>query len=180
MIVRGTILSHPLWVVELAAHNVWVQLQTFGTVSRLSPMVESGRPAGRSTALAIKRFLPAEYAAYTASCQSTDQLHIGTLGQLHSIVAWAGIAAFAPMLMVFARRGDRMMLQLMLVVGAGLLINAFVCGAIAGPSARYQSRVVWLVAFTALVAIARLVDSYRSARRSSHAAALPSGVLEGE
>jgi hypothetical protein len=41
---------------------------------------------------------------------------------------------------------------------AGILINAFVCGALSGSFSRYQARVVWLLP---LVAIVSLIERYQ-------------------
>ncbi len=41
------------------------------------------------------------------------------------------------------------------LLAAGLLANAFVCGALSAPAGRYQGRVIWLVAATALALCAR-------------------------
>jgi hypothetical protein len=44
-----------------------------------------------------------------------------------------------------------------LIIALGVILNAFVCGAISGHFARYQARVVWLVPLMAM-----LLANYRS------------------
>src|SRR5205823_7527141 len=98
-----------------------------------------------------------DYPAYTQSRQATGRLH--RLNRVHRVVAWASIAAFPLMLLIFARRGDRLMLQFMLIVGAGILANALICAGMAIVIDRYQARVIWLVVFVALAGALRLLTA---------------------
>jgi hypothetical protein len=50
-------------------------------------------------------------------------------------------------------------LPVVLFVLAALLLNAFVCGALSGPYARYQARIVWLVPLLALGLVLRVRKS---------------------
>jgi hypothetical protein len=48
------------------------------------------------------------------------------------------------------------------LIGAGLLLNAAICGVISGPYARYGARVIWLAPMCAL--LAALLFGARSSR----------------
>ena len=55
--------------------------------------------------------------------------------------------------------------RLLLATGllvAAVLINGFVCGALSGPFARYQARIVWLITLGAAVAMVSLVPARAS------------------
>lgn len=88
---------------------------------------------------------------------------------LHSLTAILGLALIGVRLIqadvlaaVRRRRFDwddettRLVAALALLM-AGLLINAFVCGALSGPFARYQARIVWLLVAGGALAVTSLV-----------------------
>ena len=54
---------------------------------------------------------------------------------------------------------------------AGVLANAVICGALSGPHARYQMRLIWLLPFAATVASALLLHQASIARRPDEKAA---------
>jgi hypothetical protein len=53
----------------------------------------------------------------------------------------------------------------------GVVWNAIVTGALAGPYDRYLARVIWLVCFAALIAFSYVVRHRQSAQPSAHRAA---------
>jgi len=61
----------------------------------------------------------------------------------------------------FSDDRTRMMLVLTLLTAA-VLINGFVCGALSGPFARYQARIVWLVSLGAAISLVSLVPARAS------------------
>ncbi len=61
----------------------------------------------------------------------------------------------------FSDDRTRMMLVLTLLAAA-VLINGFVCGALSGPFARYQARIVWLVSLGAAISLVSLVPARAS------------------
>ena len=54
-----------------------------------------------------------------------------------------------------------------IVVIIGVLVNAFVCGALSDPYERYQARVVWLVPFVDGLIFQQKSDPFKFARRGS-------------
>jgi hypothetical protein len=85
-----------------------------------------------------------------AGCTPLD---LGLLVPLQKLVAWASLV-----LLVAARLGQRREergahAHLATLVIFMILVNAFLCGALAGPYDRYQSRVEWLVPLCALLQV---------------------------
>ena len=60
-----------------------------------------------------------------------------------------GLTASAFLFLEFARRGERQMTALFVVMVAALVGNALITGGLSGVHGRYQSRIVWLVVFYA-------------------------------
>lgn len=84
----------------------------------------------------------------------------------------AVVAAVIALLTAFAG-GDRVaphVRRLIVFVAAGLVINAGMCGAIAGVFARYQARVVWVLPALALAVGASYMVRTRKAQSSTGAA----------
>jgi hypothetical protein len=176
-IVRGTILRYPLWTFEIVLSNTWKQLWHFGTGAFLFPLLESApEPSKNGTPNSIKQFVPSDYPAYTQSRQATGQLH--RLNRVHRVVAWASIAGFPLMFLIFARRGDRLMLRFMLIIGTGMLANALICAGLAIVIDRYQARVIWLVVFAVLAGTLRFLTVRTSEKTRNSGAVLPSGSPE--
>ncbi|MEO8716399.1 MAG: hypothetical protein ABI369_15450, partial [Acetobacteraceae bacterium] len=95
-----------------------------------------------------------EQAAYAASRQSVGRALLPSwLGALHVAVGIAGLAASLGFLPGLLRRRDPVA-GVIVAVLAGLLANAAVTGALSGPHARYQSRVMWLPVLTMVLAAA--------------------------
>jgi len=67
------------------------------------------------------------------------------------------------LVVLFRRRSDQAipaeLKSLFLWLLAGIVINAFVCGALSAIDPRYQARVIWLVPFAALLVRLRLPDT---------------------
>jgi hypothetical protein len=61
---------------------------------------------------------------------------------------------------------DRGLEKLAVIVISGIILNAFVCGAMSDPYDRYQLRVIWLVPFVAALMYLRS-KPYRFAQRGS-------------
>jgi hypothetical protein len=64
-------------------------------------------------------------------------------------------AAAAMLLAAFAcprlrRNLEREQLYMLALLGAGIVLNGAICGALSGPHDRYEARVAWLVPFCAL------------------------------
>jgi len=139
--VLATLRAYPSAQLSKSAHNFWQQLTTFSFEPDASDWT-------------LKEFdtvLPNQRAAYLRSRQSQNDLAFDLQTPIQNwtvIVSLAVIAAFA--LRQFRRPPPRLM-SLAAVIIPMVLANAFVTGALSTVEDRYQSRVVWLVPFLALI-----------------------------
>jgi hypothetical protein len=62
------------------------------------------------------------------------------------------LSALAILALLLAPAVPRRVKLLAVMVGLGILVNAFVCGALSQPAARYGGRVIWLLPATAVLA----------------------------
>ena len=85
-------------------------------------------------------------------------------------------AALAYLLFVLGSTRGRVLLQdrelrlVLVVVLAGVGLNALICGAMSTPHDRYQARVAWLLPLVALIIAFRMVDARRPAPAPSRVA----------
>lgn len=152
-IVIGTIRSHPLAVVRDAAGNMVRQLimtrvdRTFGDFNydrRIGDRLRAHYPAW-------------ELAGFMASSQRRDGLGAiaGPWQGIHTVFVAAG-SAFSLALLIWSRKRDRLLFGFILSIAVGLLANAFVTGALSGPTDRYQARIAWLVLLPPFLWMARV------------------------
>ncbi len=144
-IVAGVLATHPARQLQQVGSNAVRQFFVFQDGDWL------GRddPAGRVLDRYIRHFFPADYPSYIASRQSTDQLPRVVITLWHAFFVVVGLTASAFLFLEFARRGEREMTALFVVMVAALVGNALITGGISGVHGRYQSRIVWLVVFYA-------------------------------
>ena len=83
---------------------------------------------------------------------SVDRSWISTADLLHNIY-YALALLGAIWLVVWPGRLKPETRILVLMVLVGILVNAFVCGAVSQPAHRYGSRVIWLLPFVTMLAI---------------------------
>jgi hypothetical protein len=168
--VAGVVLSDPLGVVLSSLDN-W--RQQLGMVGAQSPLID-----------------PKLYVAYSPYRESPLRgmvERIGSCGADHEgcrprlspeVADWLQTAEFvlavgvvAALLKPLLRRQtleDRRWLETVALVACGLLVNAFLYGAIAGPFPRYQSAVAWLATSVAAVGLVRWrLDRERRRRGAS-------------
>lgn len=141
-IVVATLRSRPLAVARSAAGNMFQQLimtrldrtfADFGYDRRIGDQLRAHYPGW-------------ELARFMASAQRRDGLRaIAAPWQgLHAgFVAAGSVLSLA--LLVWSWRRDRLLFGFILLIAAGMLANAFVTGALSGPTDRYQARMAWLV-----------------------------------
>ena len=150
-IVFSTIADHPAEVAAAMARNTLRQLE----------LVEVGDTLGSthlaaSARRAVAVLPPGELAAFDAAAQMQGRLpdlaapflapHLPMLVlSLPLLLVALGLAAW---------RGDRVRLRVLagLVIAVG--VNAFATGALSGPAARYQARIVWLLPLGAILGLA--------------------------
>ncbi|NMJ43886.1 hypothetical protein GWK16_21745 [Roseomonas sp. JC162] len=150
-IVGATILDHPVEVVVAMARNTLAQLERFEVGDTLGSTHLSA-----SARRAVEDLPPDELAAFDAAAQMQ--------GRLPDLAA-PFVAAHLPMLVLSlplllvalglaAWRGDRVRLRVLAGMVVAVGVNAFVTGALSGPAARYQARIVWLLPLGAILGLA--------------------------
>lgn len=125
--------AHPLTQLEAALRNTGRQLARFG----LDDLVR-GRGALVTPEDYTFLYLPEAPAARRGLAPFEAALHAAFALALLALAAWLLRHRAAPQARVA------------LLVLAGLLLNAAICGALSGPHDRYQARVAWLVPLLAV------------------------------
>lgn len=147
-IIAAAIWTEPGAELEAALGNTLRQLVLFGSGDGLHAWPETVSPW-------IHRDFPRfEQDAYAASRQSAGRVLLPDwLGALHVAAALAGIVGSLAVLPGLLRRRHPLAGVIVAALLA-LLVNAAITGALSGPHARYQSRVMWLPVFTLLLVLA--------------------------
>lgn len=166
-IILRTMRDEPVTVARDAARDFVLQLTIFAPGSGLRPW--------RATAAATIRrdFAPAAVRALNGSLQARDELRVplvmlvvdrgGALLGLAITAGFVGVSA-AEATLHRLRTGmwrliDARLFTLSAIVLLALLGNAAVTGALSGPHARYQSRVVWLAVLTGALTLQRVYSA---------------------
>jgi hypothetical protein len=153
--------QYPLWQAEAAITATAQQLTEVATGEGTTVWIPH-------TYGIIEHYIPAQVKAMRAARQQHDGLGFTLINRIHVPVA------LGSMLLVVAigaaglmrRRLDDLTL-LAFTVTLALLGNAFVCGVISGPHARYGARMVWIATFVALIAAFRYFADRRAPREDS-------------
>jgi hypothetical protein len=149
-IVEAALLSDPLGELRSALRNTFEQLHRFGSGDGLEPW-----PAQVSRW--IERDFPAtEYAAYASARQQTGSLTVPrALAAIHMATSVTGVAACLLLLPIALRRRAACSVFLLAVLLA-IPLSAAITGSLSAPHDRYQSRIMWLPTFIAVVSLASL------------------------
>jgi hypothetical protein len=158
-IIQSAIVFDPVGQVLATLGNTLEQLQRFESGDGLEPWPTKVSPW-------IEQDFPArEYAAYSAARQQIDRLNVPpALTVMHRAAALAGIAA-AIILLPAAMRRRAPCAGFLLAVLLSLVISAAITGGLSAPHDRYQSRIMWLPLFMAIVSLASLqgdTDRFRT------------------
>lgn len=165
-IVRGALRDYPLLQIRAAAEATAAQFVK----------VASGEGVLNSiwhTYAIIERDTPRALPAMRAARQQRGEIGFETINRLHVPVALLSIALLPGLIWLGVARpayGD--LAALGTTVAAALLLNAFVCGALANPHDRYGARMVWVASFAILLASCRWLKQ----RAPQGAAAMPHGT----
>jgi hypothetical protein len=129
----------------------------------------------------IRRFISKEVPAMQHARQQRGELNFNLINRIHVPIAF-GSMLFLLGLLVRAIRSGRFdePARLAVTVTVAILANAFACGALSGPHDRYGARMVWIVAFTAAIAILRAIENVLSERRGRRSAALCGFRIRGD
>lgn len=149
-IIKQTIRSEPLAVLQASLLNTWRQLVMLGLGDTLRPDWLDVSVVGGLT-----EFFPArEVAQYRASRQAAEQLAgDGTsLNPIHLIALIAGLTLTVYLMIKSWRSNDRNIAYLALMILTCIVLNAMATGALSKPHYRYQTRIVWLLLLVPLMA----------------------------
>ena len=166
-IVRRTIVEHPADVLGAAVRDFGLQLMIFAPGSGLRPWYATAWQT-------IRRDLPeTAYAAYLASRQARGRMAVPPLlaAFVRALaVGGMGLTCGFAVYVAAARRLKPEAASLGLfcwIVVLALAGNAAVTGALSGPHARYQSRIVWLAVMAGWLVLHRIQAGCRSRPTSS-------------
>jgi hypothetical protein len=159
VIVAGAMKLFPREVLESAMINTWEQLDLIESGEDLVPMT------WHFVKTQLRRY-PDEFKQFRfARQQRRPAIDFHTMNAFQIPINQAAELVTLVLLVVAWRRRDRTTTGLAIIVVAGLLGNAIVCGALSNPHDRYQNRVVWLALFTAIVGAVRLDQRFAGQRR---------------
>ncbi len=166
-IVARTLAAHPRAVLRAAGRDFALQLVTFAPGSGLRPWYATAWQT-------IWRNLPRPaYEGYVSSRQARGRMVVPPfLAALMRLLAAGGMAATALFALFTASRRDigeaaRSLGLFCWIVLLALAGNAAVTGALSGPHARYQSRVVWLAVLSGWLVLRQVQAGCRSRPTSS-------------
>jgi hypothetical protein len=109
----------------------------------------------------LRSYAPSALAPYLAARQRAQSWNFTSVNIIHAPVAWIAIAILPFIAFAAGRQKSHPVSALALIVLVTLAGNAAICGIFSIPHDRYQSRLVWLAPFTALLAVATLSASAR-------------------
>lgn len=156
-IIAAAVRADPVGELRAALVNALTQMRRFDSGDGLEPWPAQVTPW-------ISRDFPlAERIAYAAARQQRGGLVLPTgLRALHRVVALLGVLGCAGLLPTAIKRRSPAV-GLLLAVLLALPLSAAITGGLSMPHDRYQSRIMWLPPFAAVVGIAALCRD-RSAR----------------
>lgn len=137
---------YPLLNLESALRAGAVQFFRFKTGDQIEPQEWILYPA-------LHRFVPGQMASYMQARQQQGRIRFAALNALHvaaGALSLIVLALFTASLLG-ARDWESAIWPVLLFVA--LIGNAFICGALSNPHDRYQSRLMWLPAFTLVLMV---------------------------
>jgi hypothetical protein len=146
-IIQTALMSDPVGEARAALRNTFEQLDRFRSGDGLEPWPAQVSPW-------IERDLPAaEYAAYASARQQNGRLRVPNfLSTIHQATALASVAASILLLPIaLCRRAA--CAGFLLAVLLALPFSAAITGGLSAPHDRYQSRIMWLPPFIAVVSL---------------------------
>ena len=154
-IVRGTLMAYPRKFLLSSAKQTLLQLASLGTGDELRTYA-----AHDWNNEAMLRVFPAELQAFESSRQFRGRMLSlpDIVSPFHTTIFWLSFAVS----LAFARTARFARLNKFLASAIlFLVINAAVCGALAGVYDRYQSRVAWIVPFCLIAYVCKLIAEQR-------------------
>jgi hypothetical protein len=149
-IVRGTLLSYAPAQLRASVNNGWRQLLFFSTgsdifsFSKQFPRVAFTPRDPMLTAILL-RFGPAVYEKYRHSEQSRNNLDFSLISPIDTVVVVVSSFLLIGFLIFPRAKNQPWSFYATIMMTTMVVGNAFTLGALSGPFARYQGRVIWLV-----------------------------------
>jgi hypothetical protein len=173
-IVAATIRAHPSEVVTMAVRNIGSTFVVHAPGAELTKL----RPVNDFWMRQVleKKFGANAVRAYQTSRQSQDEIPRALLAALDDVVFPTAVVALLVTGLWASRRGITEGISLAFFVTCAVIINNVICAVGSGVNERYQARVTWLVAFSALLIFARLLRAEEvigTSRRPADLAAAP-------
>jgi hypothetical protein len=149
-IVLGSLRDYPLLQIKTALAAAVMQLTRVATGEGIVNTLWH-------TYAIIDRYTPVAGAAMRAARQQHGEIRFQALNAIHIPIA-LGAMALLPLLMAAGLKWSRFDQPALLAgtIAAAVLVNAFVCGALANPHDRYGARLTWLAPLVMLLAVIRL------------------------
>jgi hypothetical protein len=142
-IVLDSLMQYPVDHLKTAITSTAKQFVAFATGDALTPW-------NWSTEFAFERYVPSAFTAYRDTRQAAGPFDFSWINAVHVPLLALAIAALP--IIIVTRAGQRIAALATLLLLA-LLGNAAICGVLSSPSDRYQSRLAWLAALVAAIAL---------------------------
>jgi hypothetical protein len=152
----AVLVHEPGAVLLASSENVLLQLAT----QQLSEFDQANVDGRR-----FEKKLPPQYRAqYRSSAAYRGTVPADAYSIINPFAFW--LSALTLLVIVLTPRVRRLFAPLQLraigLLGAGVIVNAAVCGIMSGPHGRYEARVSWLIPFAAIVVLLQLLRLRRS------------------
>ena len=142
-IVAGTLRTHFFAEFGAGLKNWGLQLVRFGTADQSCPCLD-----GRVNDT-VKEIFPGEYPAYANSLQNRGAWPLTAISLVDRTAVILGLVA----LLALFPRAEKNSRQCVLYLCGGIVLNAAVMGALAGPADRYQARMIWIIPMCAMATV---------------------------
>jgi hypothetical protein len=165
-IIIDSLKRYPMLNVEMALLDGASQFLSFRTGDQVEPQQWALRSV-------FAAFTSNQVKGYVAARQQRGFLKFRDLNLVHVPVGYVSLFGLIGLFGIAIWRRDEDVAVFAAFVLAGLLANAFICGALSNPHDRYQSRLIWTATFALLLAGSRLTSqvSLSDARGPANSAA---------
>jgi hypothetical protein len=158
-LVLGTVLNHPIAQLQASFRNAVAQVKLFTISLAFGGSLSGLLSLHNDQTFRVEQIVPnlGPCLVDPQACNYTRPLRYLEAFQYFIVVISLAVLAFRILSWIGSSKTDligkdrrRLTLFVLAIVG-GIVINAIVCGVIAGPVARYQARVIWLVPMLAML-----------------------------
>jgi hypothetical protein len=157
-VVRGTIAAHPLRFGLSSVKETVLQLASFRTGDEIRA---SELHAPNSNGIVIRQVFPRDFNAFSNARQARGRMNLVTKAAVIMDTAVFCLSLLTCVLLARTKRAASVN-QLFYWAIVFLVINAGICGSLAGVYDRYQSRVAWIVPLCLVSYVCNLLQSGNS------------------